>query len=174
MGILLGLVAAIGAVGVLLWRVNMAAGAARELGEAAKDARGLARGWSWRRKFAKDPLDLAQDPREAAVAMMAAMAQSDGAMTERERRAILAEIVQKFETPAKQAEELLAHGRWLARDVRDIDYCFKKLVPVLRRACKPDQMRDVLEMVTRAASADGEPGAAERESIALLKRSLSA
>lgn len=174
MGILLGLLAAIGAVGVLLWRVNMAADAVKGLGETAKDARGLVRGWSWRRKFAKDPLDLAQDPREAAIAMMAAIAQSDGAMTERERRAILAEIVQKFETPAKQAEELLAHGRWLARDVRDVDYCFKKLVPILRRACKPDQIRDVIEMVARAASADGEPGAAERESIALLKRSLSA
>ncbi len=173
MSILLGLVAAIGTVGVILWRLHMAAEAAKGLGETAKDMRGLARRWSWRRKFAKDPLELAQDPREAAVAMMAAIAQSDGAMTERERRAILSEIVQKFQAPAKQAEELLAHGRWLARDVRDADYCFGKLAPMLRRTCKPDQLRDIVEMVTKVASADGEPGSLEREAIARLARILS-
>jgi uncharacterized membrane protein YebE (DUF533 family) len=38
-------------------------------------------------------VNLVQDPREAAIAMMVAVAQSDGAMTDRERQVIMAELV---------------------------------------------------------------------------------
>src|SRR5262245_38196752 len=94
MHILLALLAAAGAIGIILWRLHMATEAARGLTQAAEEAHGLFRRWKWRRKLAQDPLDLIQDRREAAVAMMIAVAQSDGAVTERERRTILAEIVQ--------------------------------------------------------------------------------
>ena len=53
-------------------------------------------------KLAQDPLDLVSDPREAAVTMMVAMAQHDGAMTERERTTILREAVERFGASAKR------------------------------------------------------------------------
>jgi hypothetical protein len=59
----------------------------------AVEARGLFRRWGWQRKFAKDPLDLVSDPREGAVATMVAVAQHDGAIIEREKAAILRQIV---------------------------------------------------------------------------------
>ena len=71
MSILMGLLALMGTLGVILWRLNAAADAAKGLVETADDARGLFRRWKWRSKLAENPLDLIQDPREAAAASAA-------------------------------------------------------------------------------------------------------
>ncbi len=166
------LLAAMGTIGIILWRLNLAAEAAKGLADTAADARGLFRRWGWQRKFAKDPLDLIQDPREAAVAIMIAVAQSDGAMTERERAAILAEAMSRFGANKKQAEELLAHGRWITREARDPDNCIRKLAPILERCCASEQRADVIEMTARVASAEGSPGDIEQRALSKLRQAL--
>jgi uncharacterized tellurite resistance protein B-like protein len=172
MHILAGIVTILGIIGVVLWRLHMAAVAAKGLAETANDARGLFRRWRWQRKFASNPLDLVQDPREAVVAMMVAVAQSDGAMTDRERQVIMTELVARIGATERQAEELLAHGRWLTRDVRDIDHCLDKLAPLIKRQCSPEQNRDVLQMLYNVASAEGRPGEIEGAALARISRAL--
>jgi len=172
MHILVAVVSALGIIGVILWRLHMAAEATKGLVETANDARGLFRRWRWQRKLASNPLDLIEDPREAAVAMMVAVAQSDGAMTDRERQVILTELVARVGATERQAEELLAHGRWLTRDVRDIDHCLDKLVSLIKRQCSTDQNRDVLEMLYSVASAEGRPGEIEGTALARVARAL--
>jgi len=172
MHILLALLAVAGVVGIILWRLHMAAEAARGLTQAAEEAHGLFRRWKWRRKLAKDPLDLIQDRREAAVAMMVAIAQSDGAVTERERRTILAEVVQRFGATGQQAEEFLAHGRWIVRDVRDVDRCLQKLAPMIQRTCTAEQVHELLEMLDRVAAAEAPPGTIESQALAKFRRAL--
>jgi len=172
MHILVAIVTMLGIIGVILWRLHMAAEAAKGLAETANDARGLFRRWRWQRKFAGNPLDLVEDPREAAVAMMVAVAQSDGAMTDRERQVIKAELVARIGATEGQADELLAHGRWLTRDVRDIDYCLDKLAPLIKRQCSPDQNRDVLAMLSSVANAEGDPGEIEGAALARVSRAL--
>jgi len=172
MHILVAIVTGLSVIGIILWRLHMAAEAAKGLVETADDARGLFRRWRWQRKLKSNPLDLIQDPREAAVAMMVALAQSDGAMTDRERQVIMAELVARIGATERQAEELLAHGRWLTRDVRDIDYCLDKLTPLIKRQCTPDQTRDVLEMLSNVARAEGHPGEIEGNALARVSRAL--
>jgi uncharacterized tellurite resistance protein B-like protein len=172
MHILVAIVSVLGIIGVILWRLHMATEAAKGLAETASDARGLVRRWRWQRKLASNPLDLIQDPREAAVAMMVAVAQSDGAMTDRERQVIVTELVARIGATERQAEELLAHGRWLTRDVRDIDHCFDKLAPLIKRQCSPEQHRDVLEMLLSVASVEGRPGEIEGAALARVARAL--
>jgi uncharacterized tellurite resistance protein B-like protein len=172
MHILVGIVTALGIIGVMLWRLHMATEAAKGLVETANDAHGLFRRWRWQRKLAKNPLDLVHDPREAAVAMMVAVAQSDGAMTDRERQVIIAELVARIGATERQAEELLAHGRWLTRDVRDIDYCLDRLSSLIKRQGSPEQTRDVLEMLYRVASVEGTPGEIEGAALARVSRAL--
>jgi uncharacterized tellurite resistance protein B-like protein len=150
----------------------MAAEAAKGIAETASDTRGVFRRWRWQRKLAKNPLDLVEDPREAAVAMMVAVAQSDGAMTDREQQTIMAELVARIGATERQAEGLLAHGRWLTREVRDIDHCLDKLAPLIKRQCSPDQNRDVLEMLYSVASVEGRPGEIERAALARVSRAL--
>jgi len=172
MHILVAIVSVLGIIGVILWRLHMATEAAKGLAETASDARGLVRRWRWQRKLARNPLDLIQDPREAAVAMMVAVAQSDGAMTDRERQVIVTELVARIGATERQAEELLAHGRWLTRDVHDIDYCFDKLAPLIKRQCSPEQHHDVLEMLHSVASVEGRPGEIEGAALARVARAL--
>jgi uncharacterized tellurite resistance protein B-like protein len=166
------ILAVLGGAGVVLWRLYMAAEAARGLADAANDARGFFRRRSWQRKFAKSNLDLVQDPREAVAAMMVSLAQSDGAMTERERRAVLTAIVQRFGSSGQQAEELLAHGRWLVRDVQEAGDCFRKLTPFLKKSCSRDQIRDLLSMLDSVANAEGPPGGVEASALKQLRLAL--
>jgi uncharacterized tellurite resistance protein B-like protein len=151
--------AAIGAVlGVLifvLFRMQQAANAARDIADAADDARGLFRRWGWRRKFAKNPLDTVDDARDAASAMMVAAAQSDGSITERERAAITAEMVRRFDATQRQAEELFARARWVVQDRNDAGEVFRRLTPVIRRTCGPTERSDLIDMLRAVAEADG-------------------
>jgi uncharacterized tellurite resistance protein B-like protein len=164
--------AAIGTLGVILWRMQLAATATKEMVETANEVKGLFRGWSWRNKFARSSLDLVQDPREAVAAILVAVAQSDGQMTDREKQAIVASLTERVGATSTQAEELLAHGRWMTRDVHNLDACLAKLAPVLKKACTPEQIADVLAMVGAVASADDRPSGIEAEALIRLERLL--
>ncbi len=173
MTILFGLVAAIGAVAAALWRLSMAADAARGVMDTADDVRGLTRRWRWRRKLAESPLDLIDDARTATVAMMVATAQTDGAITERERTAILEACTTTFGATGEQAEQMLSHGRWITKDVRDLDRCFKRVQPLLLKLCGRDERCDVIRMVREVAAADGgAPDTIVTDAIARLNRDL--
>ena len=155
MPILAGLGAAIGVLLVILWRLQQASHAVRDIGEAAEDARGFFRRWAWRRKTAVNPLDLVTDAREAATAMMAATAEADGALTERERVTILRFVVEKFGATSDQAEELLAQGRWLIKDRSDLGETFRRLLPPIRKTCTKQEQQDLIEMLRTVAASNG-------------------
>ena len=170
------ILAAIGAVlGVLLlilFRMQQAAHAARDLADAADDARGLFRRWRWRRKQARHPLDTIDDAREAAAAMMVAAAQSDGAITERERAAITAEMRARFGATPEQAEALFARARWLVQDRHDAGEVFRRLTPLLLRTCGPVERADLVDMLGKVAAADGKVDEVLSHDIARLTQSL--
>ena len=154
----------------LLWRVNSAATAVRGLTEAAEDAHGFWRRMLWRRRLANDPLELVKDPREAAAAMMFAVAEADGALTAAEQAAILAEMRGKLQTTEAHVQELAARGRWVVRDVRDLDRCLTKLDRVL----EADHRADVVGMLERVAAADGVAPPAVRATLERYRRGVAA
>jgi uncharacterized tellurite resistance protein B-like protein len=170
-GLLLG---ALATLGVILWRLHMAAEAAKGLADTSEAAHSMVRRWRWRRKISADPLAQVEDPREAAAAMMVAVAQSDGALTERERQAILTEITRRFGATARQAEELLARARWIVRDVHDVDRALARLTPVVARTLMAPERRELIQMLEAVAAAEGAPGAVEGEAIRRLARALDA
>ena len=162
------IVALFGAISFALWRLNHAADAVRNLTGAAEEAHGLWRRFTWRRKLAKDRLELIKDPREAAAGMMVALAQSDGALTKRETEALTAEFRKTFEMTEAQSGELLAQARWTVGEVRDLDRCLFKLGQVL----DVEQKHDVLGMLQRTAAVDGAPTQALRFSLDKYARTL--
>jgi len=170
------ILAAIGAVlGVLifvLFRMQQAANAARDIADAADEARGLFRRWGWRRKLAKNPIDTVEDAREAAAAMMVAAAQSDGSITERERSAITAVMVERFGATQAQADELLARGRWLVQDRTDAAEVFRRLAPLIKRSCGPTERSDLIDMLRAVAEADGRADDVVMQDIAHLTHTL--
>ena len=170
------ILAAVGAVlGVLLFilfRMHAAANAARDIAGAADEARGLFRRWGWRRKFAKHPLETIDDAREAAAAMMVAVAQADGAITERERAAITGEMMKHFGATQSQGEELLARARWLVQDRSDAGEVFRRLIPLIERTCGPSERSDLIGMLSNVAGSDGKADEVITQDIARLAHTL--
>lgn len=166
---LVGLAATIG---VVLWRLNSAADAAKGLIQTAADIHGAVRRSRWRRKAGRDPLDLVDDARIAAATMMVAAAQSDGAMTATERDTILRELRATLGCSDTHADEMLAQARWLVRDKSDLGNVLRKLLPVIQRSCGPRERADVVRMLSAVAEADGPAGGDERDEIARIAREL--
>jgi uncharacterized tellurite resistance protein B-like protein len=159
MSIVAALMAAMGLVGVLLWRLNQASDAAKGLLETAEDTRGFFRRMAWRRKSGKNPLDVLDDPREAAAAMMAAIAQWDAAISDREMDAIRVQTQKHFQADGERANELLATGRWLARDVTDLGAFLRRASSVVLKKCTPKERQDLLAMLNAVANIEGRPNA---------------
>ncbi|MBI1384614.1 MAG: hypothetical protein GC150_06865 [Rhizobiales bacterium] len=174
MSIIMGLLAAAGVVIGLLWRLEVAARASREVIGVADDARGMFRRWRWQKKFAADRLSLMEDPREGAAALMVALAQSDGPMTGREHEAMTTALTGVMEIPAGKSEEMIAHARWMAGEHIDASEVVRRIAPKLREACTREQLADIVAMVESVAGAEGEIGLAERDAIERLKRALKA
>ena len=159
------------AIGVILWRLGNAANAARDIAGAADEIGSFVRRTRFRRAAGRDPLELVDEPRLAAAAMMVATAQSDGALTERERTIILDEIRYTLNAGSdKTAEAMLAHARWLVRDKTDLETVLRKLENVIIAKCGPTERTDVVRMLHSVAHADGPPGDIERIAIERLER----
>jgi uncharacterized tellurite resistance protein B-like protein len=164
--------AILGVAGLILFRLQQAANATRDIADAADEARGLFRRWGWRRKQLKSPLEAIDDAREAAAAMMVAAAQSDGAITERERVAIVAEMSKHFGATERQAEELLARARWSVKDQTDAAEVFRRLTPLIVRSCGPTERADLLAMLQAVAQVDGTSDQVLAQDIARLAHNL--
>ena len=113
MPVILGFLALLSTVAFFIWRARAAVDASREIAGAADDAIGKIRYWFFRRNYNKHPLQLLDDPREAAVAWMVGLAQDDGAISEKELAVIGIQMrdVLELDNPA----ETLACARWATR-----------------------------------------------------------
>lgn len=164
--------AVLGVALLILLRMQQAASAARDIADAADEARGLFRRWGWRRKLAKNPLDTVDDAREAAAAMMVVTAQSDGSITERERAVIIAAMAKYFGATQPQAEELLARARWMVQDRIDAGEVFRRLTPLLQRSCGPTERSDLIDMLRTVAEADSRGDDVVLQDISRLAHNL--
>src|SRR5262245_26982819 len=172
MHILAILGAVLGVVLLILFRMQQAAHAARDIVDAADEARGFFRRLGWRRKQIRHPLDTIEDAREAGAAMKVAVAQSDGSITERERGAITAEMTKRFGATQQQSEELFARARWLVQDRTDAGEVFRRLTPLILRTCGPVERADLIDMLGKVAAADGKVDEVLSHDIARLTHSL--
>ncbi len=172
MHILSALGAAIGVALFFLWRMQQASHAVRDVASAAGEVQGLFRRWSWRRRANVNPLDMVEDPREAATAMMVIVAQTDGALTGKECAVIQAHISDHFGATSRQAEELLARGRWLVQSSVDASEVFRRLAPSIRKSCSVAERDDLIGMLKAVATAEGPLDEHLQNDIAILRQHL--
>ena len=172
MHILLGLLSAVGILIFILWRVSMAIHAARDIADAANDARGFFRRRKWRKKVNVDLLNQIDDPREAAITMMVGVAEADGAITHAEQNKIQEIIIQEFGATPKQAEELFARARWLSKDNVDLGNFLSRLKPVIIDNCTHEQKLELIDMLTSVANVEEDIAPDVLHSLSLLKRDL--
>lgn len=152
MHILAGLLTLATVVGVVVYRLYIISQS--EVGQGIADAAGGVqkhlRRRAWQKKLG-DPLRELDDARVAAVAMMVALAQSDSPLSEREETLITDQMKQRFGADDTLAAELLAHARWLVRDVTDPENCFLKVRPVILENCGPKERSELVAMMTAVA-----------------------
>jgi len=169
---LMAILGALGAVGLILWRIKMAADATRDIAEAAGDARKYVRRTRWKNRQKAGQKAVPDNPRSSAAAMMAAIAEADGALTEAETAAILGEMTTRFELSAGDAEELLAEGRWLSKDAGDLASFLRRIEPPVRAVCNDQECRDLIAMLTTVAESNGAADPIAAQAIETLRRSL--
>ena len=155
MHILVSLLGALGMAIFLFWRLQQAAFIAREVADAAGSAKGLFRRWKWRRKANASPIDLIEDPREAASVLMIAVAQADGRVSDAERAAIARQITTFFGASDDQADALIAQSEWVVRDGIDPSEVMRRLTPLLQKTTTPVERGQLIAMLTATATADG-------------------
>jgi uncharacterized tellurite resistance protein B-like protein len=172
MHILAAIGAALGVALFVLWRMQQASNAVRDVADAAGEVRSLFRRWSWRRKANVNPLDLVEDPREAATVMMVIVAQTDGALTDKERAVIQAQISEHFGATSRQADELMARGRWLVQHSVDASEVFRRLAPSIRKSCSVSEREDLIGMLKAVAAAEGPIDEPLQKDIANLRQHL--
>jgi uncharacterized tellurite resistance protein B-like protein len=172
MHILAAIGATLGVALFFLWRMQQASNAVRDVADAAGEVHSLFRRWSWRRKANVSPLDLVEDPREAATAMMVIVAQTDGALTGKECAVIQAQISEHFGATSRQADELLARGRWLVQHSVDASEVFRRLAPSIRKSCSAGEREDLIAMLKAVATAEGPLDAHLQNDIANLRQHL--
>ena len=165
MPIILGLLGVISAIAFFIWRMKNAADATREIVSTADDMRGKVHYWWFRRNYNKHPLQLIEDPREAAVAWMVAMAQDDGVVSEAELAEIRTQMraTLDIDTPV----ETLARARWAVRDLRNLDSCATRLIPLLRRKLALHERGQLVDMLEAVGSADN--GLSEAHAASLTR-----
>ncbi len=157
-----------------LVRMQQATHAARDIADGVKEARGFFRGWAWRRKYDQNPLDTIEDPRELAAVIMVVTAEADGNLTDAERLTITSEMAKAFGASKKQAEELLAQARFVARDHRDPANIYRRLAPKIVKALGAEERRDLVRMVEVVAAADGSPNDTMLRDLKLLAELMTA
>lgn len=170
MPVILGLLAAISAIAFFIWRMRAAAEAASEIASAADDVRGKVHYWFFRRNYNKHPLQLIDDPREAAAALMVAVAQDDGVISEAELNEVNRHM--RATLMVEDAVATLARARWAVRDVKNLDDCAAKLIPMFRKKLDPRERGELIDMLQGVAGADGAVSEAHRTALTRWRQAL--
>ena len=172
MHILAALAAAVGVVLFVLFRMQQASRAVSDVTDAADNVRGFLRRLAWSRKASVNPLDAVTDPREAAAAMMVAVAEVDGAVSEAEKAVMGRLMSHHFGVTPAVCDELIARGRWLVQGRVNVGETLRRLKAPILKACSPAERRDLVAMLEAVAIADGRSDDALDEGIRRFARSL--
>lgn len=169
MHILIGLlVAAAGA----FWAFRYFADAAHEGREAVRDVKGLFRAGKWSRRIDKRLIENLTDPREAAGVLLYQIASYDGAVTDRQKAAMVAEMRQAFNADEETAEGIYAFSRMALGEINDASNSLKKITKPIIEACTMDEKRALIDLMLRMAEIEGPASDVQHRLIAETRRLL--
>lgn len=171
MPILLAILGMLAAAGIWLYRLRAARETAGELVDAAQDVVLAARRFGFRRRLDVHPADAIDDPRLAAAGIALAVAGIDGPHTQAELAGLAAECRNRFNVGAREAEDMVAFGRWIAGQCGTPEEAVRRLARVVR-AKAPEAGADLVAMVETLATIDGRIGAREGQALDRLREAF--
>lgn len=164
MHILLGILAAAGALYFWLNRARDAAHATRELTDMATDVLGAARRFGFRRRADQHPVESIDDPRLAGAALATAFLEMGKFPTEEQKQTLLRSVQSTYGMDKAAADEALILGHWLVSECGTIDAAVSRLGKKLLRRGGQEALDPVLSMVKEFV---GDAGLSEKQSDAL-------
>ncbi len=170
MHILLALAGIIGAIGVWYWRFKAAKETADEVTDLAGRAWGKWKRYKFRKKAEASPVEAVDDPVAAAVVMMMAIASEEHPLTQAAETLIRDEVVKGM--GIADPTELMVFGKWVASHVEDANNVSLRYAKLWARELSPGEREDLVQMVRRAAAADGEVTARQQLKIGKLVERL--
>jgi len=169
MHILLGLLAVLTAIGVWVWRLQMARRGLDAAADIARTGANAPPRPAFRYKAGKGGLDLIDDPREAAAIMMMQVALARGGpLTPLQGDIIEAEMRELFQYLPGEAEELAAHAAWVSQSCPLPAVTMTQLSRLIVGGSQlgPKEVIDLDAMLVAVSEAEGVP---TRAQLALLQ-----
>lgn len=163
MAMLMGLLAIIGGIAALMWKVSLGIQAAKEIHSVAKGVANLPRKMKFRSQTGKDGIQLITDPREAAALLMLSVARAGGQVTKSQKDTIINQITGRFELSTTNAEELLTHVSWLSKDLPDADSAIDKMSKFLMQSVSNKELIELEDMLMQVAHIEGKPTSAQKQ-----------
>lgn len=161
---LLGLLGILIAIGVWVWRLQMAKRGLDVAVDVAKTVANAPRRLAFKYKMGKGGLDLIEDPREAASIMLVLVALGrDGRLTDHQSYVIEHEIREHFRVTPIDAEELAAHAAWVVKTCPPPEEAMRVLSRkiVTSPQLGPKEVVDLDAMLVAVSEAEGLPTRAQ-------------
>lgn len=149
------ILAVLGAVAAAFWVFTRFTDAARGGKAAVDDVRGMVRRGKWSRRVDKRLIENLSDPREAAAILLYQIAAYDGAVTEGQHQAIIADMRAAFEADEETAEALYAFGRMAVGEINDAANSLRKILRPVGEVCSPEEKQALIAMLARAGEVEG-------------------
>ena len=166
------IIAILGALAAAFWAFTHFMNAANQGREAIGEVKGVVRRGKWSRRIDQRLIENLSDPREAAAILAFQISQYDGAVTERQRMAIIADMRETFEADAETADGLFAFARMAVGEINDAGNSVRKILRPVAEVCTVDEKASLIAMLDRAAEIEGPPTDAQRRLIAEARRAL--
>lgn len=154
MHIIMMVIGVLAGLGALIWRIQMAAQAAREVGDLAKTAANLPRRLAFRHKTGKRGSKLVTDPREAATVLMLEIARENGDISKEQKTAICDMICEHFDFSAEDAEELMTQAAWVSQEEARTTGLQKKMIRLIMSSVTEAELVSLSEMLEHVARAE--------------------
>lgn len=148
------LLAIIGALTAAFFAFHYFVDAAEQGRDALKDARGAYRRRKWSKQIDARLIENLTDPREAAAILLYQIARYDGAVTERQKAAIVSQMRLAFSADQDTAEGLYAFARMAGGEVNDAANSLRKILAPIIDACTQDEKISFLTMLKTIAEVE--------------------
>lgn len=162
------LVAAAGA----FWAFRYFTDAAREGRDAVRDVKGFFRSGKWSSKIDQRLIEHLADPRESAAILLFQIASYDGAVTDRQKAAMIAEMRGMFQADQDTAEGLYSFARMALGEIHDASNSLKKIVKPIADQCTLEERRAFIDALLRIAEIEGPVSEVQHRLIGETRRAL--
>lgn len=155
MHVLGALLAVIGVVFAVWWRLREAQRTGSDMLDAGGDIRATVRRLMYKARHDVHPTDSVDDPRLAAAGIVVAVATMDAPISQAEIEALSREAQQTFKVTEREALDIVSFGRWIADQCNTNGEAVRRLSKVVAKEAGPEAGPDLIRMITEVATAGG-------------------